>query len=64
MRWRSPELVVAWMSRWVEEGFRNFYFVDNTFNLPPSYAAHLCEKIIATGLDITWRCILFPGRTG
>ena len=61
VRWRSPELVVAWMSRWVEEGFRNFYFVDNTFNLPPSYAAHLCEKIIATGLGISWRCILFPG---
>ena len=61
VRWRSPELIVAWIARWVEEGFRNFYFVDNTFNLPPSYAAHLCEKIIATGLDISWRCILFPG---
>ncbi len=61
VRWRSPESVVAWMARWVEEGFRNFYFVDNTFNLPPSYAARLCEKIIAAGLDISWRCILFPG---
>jgi len=49
------------MARWVKEGFRNFYFVDNTFNLPPSYAAQLCEKIIAAGLDISWRCILFPG---
>jgi radical SAM superfamily enzyme YgiQ (UPF0313 family) len=61
VRWRSPESVVAWMACWVKEGFRNFYFVDNTFNLPPSYAARLCEKIIAAGLDITWRCILFPG---
>lgn len=60
-RWRSPESVVAWITRWVEEGFRNFYFVDNTFNLPPSYAMHLCSKIIAAGLDISWRCILFPG---
>jgi radical SAM superfamily enzyme YgiQ (UPF0313 family) len=60
-RWRSPESVVAWITRWVEEGFRNFYFVDNTFNLPPSYAMRLCSNIIAAGLSISWRCILFPG---
>ncbi|NLT65277.1 MAG: radical SAM protein [Acidobacteria bacterium] len=61
VRRRSPETVVAWMSRWVEEGFRDFYFVDNTFNLPPSYSASLCSKIAASGMDISWRCILFPG---
>jgi radical SAM superfamily enzyme YgiQ (UPF0313 family) len=61
VRWRSPESIVAWIKRWVEEGFRNFYFVDNTFNLPPSYATQLCSQIISAGLDISWRCILFPG---
>ena len=61
VRWRSPEQVVAWIARWVEQGFQNFYFVDNTFNLPPSYANQLCARIIAAGLDISWRCILFPG---
>jgi radical SAM superfamily enzyme YgiQ (UPF0313 family) len=61
VRWRSQENVVSWLERWVEEGFRKFYFVDNTFNLPPSYAMNLCAKIIAAGLDISWRCILFPG---
>jgi radical SAM superfamily enzyme YgiQ (UPF0313 family) len=61
VRWRSPESVVAWIARWVDEGFRNFYFVDNTFNLPPSYAVHLCTRIIEARLDISWRCILFPG---
>jgi len=60
VRWRSPEIVVRWITRWAEEGFRNFYFVDNTFNLPPSYAMHLCSEIIASGLDISWRSILFP----
>jgi radical SAM superfamily enzyme YgiQ (UPF0313 family) len=60
VRWRSPAAVVAWMTRWVEEGFRNFYFVDNTFNLPPSYARHLCHEIVSSRLDISWRCILFP----
>jgi len=61
VRWRSPESVVSWITRWVAEGFRNFYFVDNTFNLPPSYAMHLCSHITAAGLDISWRCILYPG---
>ncbi len=61
VRWRSPETIVAWMSRWVEEGFRYFYFVDNTFNLPPAYARQLCTRILEAGLEITWRCILFPG---
>jgi radical SAM superfamily enzyme YgiQ (UPF0313 family) len=61
VRWRSPESVVAWMQSWVAGGFRSFYFVDNTFNLPPSYVTHLCARIIAAQLDISWRCILFPG---
>jgi radical SAM superfamily enzyme YgiQ (UPF0313 family) len=61
VRRRSPEAVVSWIARWVEEGFRDFYFVDNTFNLPPSYAMSICSKILAAGLDISWKCILFPG---
>jgi radical SAM superfamily enzyme YgiQ (UPF0313 family) len=61
VRWRSPESVVDWIRRWVAEGFHNFYFVDNTFNLPPSYAMQLCSHIIEAGLDISWRCILYPG---
>ena len=61
VRRRSPEAVISWMARCVDEGFRNFYFVDNTFNLPPSYAMNICSKIVAAGLDISWTCILFPG---
>ena len=61
VRWRSPESIVEWMTRWVEQGFNRFYFVDNTFNLPLFYASQLCLKIIAAGIDVQWRCILFPG---
>jgi radical SAM superfamily enzyme YgiQ (UPF0313 family) len=60
MRRRSPEAVVSWLGQWVQEGFRSFYFVDNTFNLPPSYAMQLCSKIINAGLDISWKCIFIP----
>jgi len=46
----------------VDSGFRRFHFVDNTFNLPPSYAKSICSRIIEAGLDISWRCILYPGN--
>jgi radical SAM superfamily enzyme YgiQ (UPF0313 family) len=61
VRFRTAESVVTWIHRWVEQGFSHFYFVDNTFNLPPTYAAQLCAQIIDAGLKISWRCILFPG---
>lgn len=61
IRTRSPELVIENIARHVEAGFRRFYFVDNTFNLPPAYAKDVCAQIIQRGLEISWRCILYPG---
>jgi radical SAM superfamily enzyme YgiQ (UPF0313 family) len=60
VRARSPRLVAEEMARIAQMGFRRFHFVDNTFNLPPSYAIELCRWITAERLDITWRCILYP----
>lgn len=62
IRKRSPSEVVQWLSRCVRAGFRRFFFVDNTFNLPPSYAGSLCSAIVAADLGIIWRCILYPVR--
>jgi len=62
VRKRSPGVIVRWLAQWVEAGFTRFHFVDNTFNLPPSYARALCSCIIDAGLDISWRCILYPGN--
>jgi len=61
-RRRSPRLVVQEIVRLVERGFRRFHFVDNTFNLPAAYARELCREITARGLDIIWRCILYPWK--
>jgi len=58
----SPQKAVEGLRRYAEAGFRQFFFVDNTFNLPPSYAKALCDAIIAAGLDIRWRCILYPWK--
>lgn len=62
IRKRSPEPVVEWLAQWMERGIHRFQFVDNTFNLPPSYARTLCSQIVKAGLHINWRCILYPGN--
>ena len=54
VRMRSPDLVVEHVARVAEAGFRKFYFVDNTFNLPPSYALELC-RWLADAAAGAWR---------
>ena len=58
----SPQKAIEGLRRYSEAGFHQFFFVDNTFNLPPSYAKELCDAIIAAGLNIRWRCILYPWK--
>ena len=60
MRRHSPEAIVQWMARWRRAGIRQFYFVDNTFNLLPSYAKKICRNLIGHGLSIRWWSILYP----
>ena len=62
LRKRTPSLVVQEISRQFVKGFNRFYFVDNTFNLPLSYATELCQLLVQEGMDITWRCILYPWK--
>jgi radical SAM superfamily enzyme YgiQ (UPF0313 family) len=62
LRKRSAKAVVQWLAEWVKLGVKRYYFVDNTFNLPPSYAKKLCEEVRAANLDISWRCIVYPVR--
>jgi radical SAM superfamily enzyme YgiQ (UPF0313 family) len=61
IRKRSPELVIENIVRHVDAGYKRFYFVDNVFNMPLSYAKDLCRKIIDRKLGISWRCIFYPG---
>jgi radical SAM superfamily enzyme YgiQ (UPF0313 family) len=60
IRRRSIPQVVTAISSYVEAGYSHFYFVDNTFNLPASYATELCDHLVAGKQDIRWRCILYP----
>jgi radical SAM superfamily enzyme YgiQ (UPF0313 family) len=54
------EKVVDTIARFSKAGFDRFFFVDNTFNLPPAYAKSICEAISRAGLNIAWRCIVYP----
>jgi radical SAM superfamily enzyme YgiQ (UPF0313 family) len=60
IRRRSIALVIKAISEYFEAGFSHFYFVDNTFNLPATYAKQLCDHLIASNIEIRWRCILYP----
>jgi radical SAM superfamily enzyme YgiQ (UPF0313 family) len=59
-RRHSPETIVKWIARWRKAGIHQFYFVDNTFNLPASFAKEVCRKLIDQDLNIRWWSILYP----
>ena len=61
IRKRSPGAAMEELKNCVAAGFRQFYFVDNTFNLPASYAKEICRLIIDQGFHIDWQCIFYPG---
>ena len=61
LRKRSPQAVVEWIARRRQAGFKKFMFVDNTFNVPASYARELCRALAKEKLDISWACIIYPG---
>ena len=60
LRLRSTRLVLDDLARLADAGARRLHFVDNTFNLPPSYALELCRGIAALGRPLSWRCIVYP----
>ncbi|MEJ2368577.1 MAG: radical SAM protein [Acidobacteriota bacterium] len=62
IRRRSPAAVAKAVAGMMEDGIERFYFTDNTFNLPPSYALELCRELAALPDTPSWRCILYPGR--
>jgi radical SAM superfamily enzyme YgiQ (UPF0313 family) len=61
IRKHTAETVVNLLARHVENGFRRFFFTDNIFNIPLSYAKELSQRLTQRRLAISWRCILYPG---
>jgi radical SAM superfamily enzyme YgiQ (UPF0313 family) len=61
IRKREVSIMVDTLARYGDAGYTRVHFVDNTFNLPPSYAEKLCKALAERGLGISWRAILYPG---
>jgi radical SAM superfamily enzyme YgiQ (UPF0313 family) len=62
IRKRNPKIVIDALVSLVERGFRHFFFTDNIFNIPHTYARELCHMMADRELDIVWRCIIYPGK--
>lgn len=55
VRKRSPENIVGEIRECVEKyGIKDFLFWSDIFNLDRAWTIELCEKIINSGLKITW----------
>ena len=55
VRTRSPENIVAELKECVEKyNIRNFLFWSDIFNFDREWTLELCQKIIESGLKITW----------
>lgn len=61
IRKRSRQDLVQGLAVLLAAGFRQFYFTDNIFNLPPTYARELCQGIAELSPLPRWRAILYPG---
>jgi radical SAM superfamily enzyme YgiQ (UPF0313 family) len=48
----------------LEAGFRRFYIVDNSFNIPEAHAFETCRWLKELAPGAAWRCILYPHRVG
>lgn len=62
IRQRSPRQVVERVALLLQSGFRRFYFVDNSFNIPEPHAFEICRWMQELAPGAAWRCILYPHR--
>jgi radical SAM superfamily enzyme YgiQ (UPF0313 family) len=60
LRFRSPMRVVEVIAGLAAKGYRRFYFVDNSFNIPERTAFELCRGLLGLRPAVQWRCILYP----
>ncbi|MDY6856436.1 MAG: cobalamin-dependent protein [Thermodesulfobacteriota bacterium] len=60
IRKHSPDFALDNIIQWANAGIHDFFFVDNTFNIPLSYAKAICKGLIERELNISWRSILYP----
>jgi radical SAM superfamily enzyme YgiQ (UPF0313 family) len=60
LRCRSPREVVEGIGILSRKGYRQFQFVDNSFNIPETMALEICQGLIPLAWRLRWRCTLYP----
>ena len=50
----SPSRVCDEMQACIDLGIREFYFVDDTFNITNKRVHDLCDEILARGIECSW----------
>ena len=60
VRNRSPRLIARYVERLAGRGFKQFYIVDNSFNIPELQGLELCSSLADLQPDIKWKAILYP----
>lgn len=58
----SPQIIIEGLDRLAQAGFHQFYFVDNSFNIPESHALALCRALKGLTAELRWRCIIYPEK--
>ncbi|MDY6824214.1 MAG: radical SAM protein [Thermodesulfobacteriota bacterium] len=61
-RKRDLDQVIDVLADYEKAGHDHFFFVDNTFNLPPAYAESLCDRLVDADLNLSWRTIVYPWK--
>ena len=56
VRLRNPEQVADELEELAGQGYRDVYFVDDTFNIDTRRAQAICEELIRRRLNLTWTC--------
>jgi len=62
-RERSAKNVADEMSACRRQGIKEFYFIDDTFNVRPERVFELCEEILRRRLEVKWSCRLRIDKT-
>jgi len=63
-RLREPPDVRREIESLRADGVEDFYFVDNTFNLPGAHAEAVCGELAHLGGRIRWTCLVAPQGLG
>ncbi len=56
VRFKRREIVIEEITKLLDSGVSEVFFIDQTFTLNREYTINLCKAIIDAGIKFSWRC--------